>query len=264
LPGDHVLPARRQLARRGVTYRGRVTSLRSGTLAAWASGWLAGRCAPDDVLAAATGRDAPHAVSGADSLLDVLATWRRAGEPVRLVLPVAGDVRGVPNEATFRTAALDAGEAVVGGNVALVPEVVDHYPSSAPTSVTWHVYAVPSAPLDYVDPAEAQYDLATAIRDVATALQAADVSGARDDIAEALRDARHAGERLHLPADYPQRAVALLAQAHRMQAVLDLAGLDPVGGAVDRFGIAARDSALKPLATATRRALLAGYNALAG
>lgn len=241
-----------------------MTSLRSGTLAAWTSGWLTGRCAPDDVLGAATGADAPHAVSGADSLLDVLAAWRRAGEPVRLVLPVPGDVRGVPAEPTFRSAAFDAGEAVVGGTIALVPEIVDHSPSSAPTSVTWHVFAVQQPPPDHVDAAEAQYELTTAIRDVATSLTAADVSGASADIADALRDARHAGERLHLPPDYPQRAVALLAQAHRMQAVLDIAGLDPVGGAVDRFGMSARDSALRPLATATRRALLAGYNALAG
>ena len=239
-----------------------MTSLRSGALAAWTSGWLTGRCAPDDVLAAATGSDAPHAVAGADSLLDVLATWRRAGEPVRLVLPVSGDVRGVPTDPALRSAALEAGEAVVGGTLALVPEIVDHYPSSAPTSVTWHAYAVEQAPPDYVDAAEAQYELTTAIREVATALTAADVSGASADITDALRGARHAGERLHLPPGYPQRAVALLAQAHRMQAVLDLAGLDPVGGAVDRFGMSAREAALKPLATATRRALLAGYNAL--
>jgi hypothetical protein len=239
-------------------------TLRSGALAAWTAGWLSGTCAPDDVLAAASvPGDAPHAVAGADSLLDVLATWRRGGVPVRLVLPVPGDVRGLPADPTFRAAALDAGEAVVGGSLALVPEVVDHYPSSAPTSLTWQVYAVGPAPADPVDPAEAQYELTVAIRETATALAAADVSGSSEDITDALRDARHAGERLHLPPGHPPRAVALLAQAHRMQAVLELAGVDPVGGAVDRFGMAARDAALRPLATATRRALLAGYNALA-
>jgi hypothetical protein len=55
--------------------------------------------------------------------------------------------------------------------------------------------------------------------------------------------------------------VALLAQAERLQAVLDLALSDPAGGAIDRMGMAARTSALTPLATAVRRARLAGYNA---
>jgi hypothetical protein len=43
--------------------------------------------------------------------------------------------------------------------------------------------------------------------------------------------------------------------------VLDVAALDPIGGAIDRIGIAARAEALRPLATAVRRARIAGYNA---
>ena len=49
--------------------------------------------------------------------------------------------------------------------------------------------------------------------------------------------------------------MALVAQAERLQAVLDLAALDPVGGAYDRTGMAARREALRPLAVAVRRAL---------
>jgi hypothetical protein len=48
-----------------------------------------------------------------------------------------------------------------------------------------------------------------------------------------------------------------------MQAVLDIAARDPHGGAIDRMGIAARASSLRPLAIAVRRARLAGYNAVA-
>jgi hypothetical protein len=55
--------------------------------------------------------------------------------------------------------------------------------------------------------------------------------------------------------------VALLSQADRLQAVLDLALADPIGGAVDRAGMAARAEALRPLATAVRRARMAAYNA---
>jgi hypothetical protein len=49
-----------------------------------------------------------------------------------------------------------------------------------------------------------------------------------------------------------------------MHAVLELAAADPEGGAVDRFGMSARASALRPLEAAVRRARLAGYNARAG
>jgi hypothetical protein len=77
----------------------------------------------------------------------------------------------------------------------------------------------------------------------------------------ALADARRAGERLRLPPGHPPRAVALLAQAERMHAVLQLAALSPAGGAVDASGIAARSAALRPLETAVRRARVAGYNA---
>jgi hypothetical protein len=103
--------------------------------------------------------------------------------------------------------------------------------------------------------------LTTAIRESASALSAADVAGWVDDIADTLHDARRAGERLNLPPGFPPRAVALLAQAERLQAVLDLAFTDPTGGAIDRTGIAARAAALRPLAAAVRRARVAGYNA---
>jgi hypothetical protein len=246
-----------------------VSSLQSGTrsgrLAAWSAAYFAGRVSLDQVVDAVSEDDAPHRVSGlafdGAPLHELLATWRRGGAAVRAVLPVAGDVRGVPGPAAFRAAALEQGEAVLGPGLGIVPEIIDHYPSSAPTSVTWQVFAVEPVPADHISVADAQYDLTTAIRESASALSAADVAGGVDDIAEALADARRAGEHLHLPPGHPTRAVALLAQAERLQAVLELAFSDPAGGAIDRMGMAARTSALKPLATAVRRARLAGYNA---
>ena len=89
------------------------------------------------------------------------------------------------------------------------------------------------------------------------------MAGRTAGVADPLHEARRAGERLNLPPGFPARAVALVAQAERLQAVLDLALADPIGGAVDRAGIAARTAALRPLATAVRRARVAGYNALA-
>ena len=244
--------------------------LRSGPLAAWTSAWLVGRVGPDEVADAVSHGDAPHQVGGLSGfdaelvpLHEVLLVWRRAGQPVRLVLPVAGDVRGMPGPAAFRSAALEAGEAVYGGEVGIVPEVIEYYPSSAPPAVLWQAFDIEAPTPDHISLGDAQYDLTTAVRESASALSAADVAGWIDDIADDLHDARRAGERLNLPPGFPQRAIALLAQAERLQAVLDLAFSDPTGGAIDSHGIASRRDALRPLATAVRRARLAGYNAAA-
>jgi hypothetical protein len=246
-----------------------VNQLRSGPLAAWTSAWLAGLASIDDVVEAVTGDDAPHQVGGLAEfdaelvpLRDALVAWRRLGQPVRAVLPVAGDVRGLPGPAEFRSSALEAGEAVCGGTLGLVPQVIDHSPSSAPPTVLWQAFTTAPPPGDYQAVTDAQFELTQVIRDCASALSAADVAGWMDDIADELHDARRAGERLNLPPRFPSRAVTLVAQAERLQAVLDLAFRDPTGGAIDRTGIAARADGLRPLATAVRRARLAGYNAL--
>jgi hypothetical protein len=240
----------------------------SGPLAAWAAAFFAGRVGVDQATDAVIGSDAPHQVGGLPAfdvelvpLREVLIAWRRSGGAVRVVLPVAGDVRGVPGPAAFRSAALELGEAVAGPGLGVVPELIDYAPSSAPATVLWQAFPTEPAPPDYVSVPDAQYELTTAIRESASALSAADVAGWIDDIADTLHDARHAGERLNLPPGFPPRAIALLAQAERLQAVLDLAFTDPTGGAIDRTGIAARTAALRPLATAVRRARLAGYNA---
>lgn len=246
-----------------------MSDLRSGPLAAWTRAWLAGTVGVDQVVDAVTGSDAPHQVAGLAGVDDVaplrelLVTWRRAGHAVRVALPVAGDVRGLPGPAEFRAAAIEAGEAVVGAGLAVVPEVIAFAPSSAPTSVRWRVFAADPAPADHQSVPDAQYELTTAIRDSASALASADVARWRDEIGGALHDARRAGQRVNLPPDHPPRAVALLAQAERVQAVLELARSDPIGGAVDRVGIATRDDALRPLATAVRRARVAAFNAMA-
>lgn len=253
----------------GTTTLAGVTHLRSGPLAAWASAWLTGQGSLDQVVAALTAHDAPHQVGGFAEfdaelvgLHDVLLAWRRRSASVRLVLPVAGDVRGLPGPAAFRSAALESGEAVCGANLGLVPQVIDHAPSSAPPTVLWQAFATDPPPPDFQSPGDAQYELTQAIRDSATALSAADVAGWIDDIADELHDARRAGEHLNLPPGFPPSAVALVSQAERLQAVLDLAHRDPTGGAIDRTGIAARADGLRPLATAVRRARLAGYNAI--
>jgi hypothetical protein len=241
--------------------------VRSGPLVAWTAAWRAGRVSLDQVVDAVTESDAPHRVVGLGAdvlpLREVLVAWRRSGDPVLVVLPVAGDVRGVPGPADFRSAALDAGEAVLTPGLGIVPEVTDYAPSSNPSTVIWHAYATEPTPPDPLSVSDAQFELAAAIRDCASALAGAAVSGTADGIAEPLHDARRAGDYVNLPPGHPPRAVALLSQAERLRAVLDLALVDPRGGAVDRAGMDARAAALRPLATAVRRARLAAYNAAA-
>ena len=266
------------VAREDVTVTSFGRRSRCGPLAAWASSWLAGHAAADEVLRAVAGTDGAHRVTGlpedgtgataaatdrseSSPLSELLIAWRRCAGRVRLVLPLPGDLRGMPDHAGFRAAALVAGEAVVGGTLALVPDVFDPAPSSAPVSVTWRAFEVADSPADDVALGDAQYDLAAAIRDTAGALVDAGVTGTNDDIAEALGRVRRQAEHVNLPPDHPPRAVALVAQAERLRLVLDLALADPVGTAVSAHAVAARDAALRPLATAVRRALLAAYNA---
>lgn len=246
-----------------------MSGARSGLLAAWTNAFVSGRVSLDQVIDAVTGTDARHQVDGlpgvahdAVPLRELLVVWRRGGVPVRVVLPVPGDVRGLPSTPGLPVAALNAGEAAVGAQLAVVPVVTDYAPSSAPTQVIWQAFAVVPASAEFESVVDAQYELTTAIRDTATALAAADVSARA--VPAALGDARRAGERLDLPPGHPPRAVALLAQAERMQAVLDLALADPSGGAVDRFAMSAREAALRPLAVAVRRARVTAYNALPG
>jgi hypothetical protein len=72
----------------------------AGRLAAWSTAWLGGRVPYDDALTEVTG-DRAHlvqdAAGAAAPLGTVLAGLRGRGERrMRLVLPVPGDVHGLP------------------------------------------------------------------------------------------------------------------------------------------------------------------------
>jgi hypothetical protein len=242
----------------------------AGPFVAWASAWLAGAASFDHVLGSvgdtAVLDRTPGGLGAAGgpcrSLGEVLVEWRRLRSRVRLVLPVPGDVRGLSGPDEYRAAALEAGEAAYGGGLGLVPQVIDNSPSSAPASLLWQLFAVEPARPDDQTAAEAQLALTDAIRECASTLASGDLAGWSEAMREPLADARRAGERLDLPPVFPTDAVRLIAQAERIAAVLTVATTDPLGGVVDQAGAAAREAALRPLATAVRRARLAGYNAL--
>jgi len=243
----------------------------SGILAAWTSAWLRGRVGSDDALAAVEGLRAagPHRVVGlggagepAQPLAAALVQWRRTGAAaVTAALPVPGDVRGLPVDAALRAAALETGEAALGGRLALVPTAPSPSPSSAPAGVLWRAFAVEPAAEDPIWVADAEHELSEAIRDCAGALAQAQTARWRPELGPALGAARAAADHLPLPVGHPQRAVRLLAQAERLAAMLELADPTGPGDAVDRCAMAARAAALAPLIAAVRRARVAGYNA---
>ena len=243
--------------------------VRSGVLAAWTSAWLAGEAAYDDVVARVTGDDEPHRVTGLPGTdgetplgwaLPVLR--ERSPEGVRAVLPMAGDPRGLPGPGPFTTAALAAGEAVVGRGLGLVPRVTEHGSVADRTcTVLWTAYEVVEPAPDPLTVPEAEHDLTAATRDAASALAALDVASWRPEVAEELARMRR-GVTPELPPGHDARAVRLLASADRLAAVLDLARATAPGGAVTGAEARARDDALRPLATAVRRARQAAYNAV--
>jgi hypothetical protein len=242
-----------------------VTSQLCGQFAAWSSAWLQGTAAFDDVLSHARVPGAlvvDHTVGGTlTSVGEVLVEWRRGGESsVRAVFPVPGDVRGVPGPAPYRVSALEAGASVVGSTLGLVPERLARTPSSASDLIRWHVYGIDAPPADFVQLEDAAHDLTECVRESASVLAVGDPGIWSADLREELSDARRAGERLSLPVGFPQRAVSLLAQAERLALVLELAHSGATPTAHDA---AARADALRPLATAVRRARVAGYNVLA-
>jgi hypothetical protein len=129
-----------------------VPDLPAGRFAAWATAWLSDRCSFDEALDALTG-EAAHPVTGmpgtdgAVPLGQALAALRGRGERrFALVLPVPGDVRGLPRVPGLTELALEAGEAAVGATLALVPQPLGS------EVITWTAFdlagALPAPPVE--------------------------------------------------------------------------------------------------------------------
>ena len=239
---------------------------RCAQLAAWGSAWLAGTAAFDEVLdAVSPGRRHVRGPGFGDSPVHpvglVLTDWKQAGSnALRLALPVPGDVRGLGGSVDFRQAALAAGQAVYGTGLGVTAVPGRDTPSSAERELIWHRSEVSELPPDPISTAEAENELADAIRETASAFARRGFTSWLSDISPALSSARRAGERLHLPASHPPRGVRLIAQAERLTAVLQVVDRDDTAQ-LTATAILDRAELLAPLRLAVRRALLAGYNA---
>jgi hypothetical protein len=238
----------------------------AGRFAVWATAWLSARCSYDEALDALVG-DTAHRVAGlpdtdyAVPLGAALSALRGLGERrFRLVLPVSGDVRGLPAVPGLAALALESGQAAVGSRLALVPEPL------GPEVVQWTVVFLDGAP-PVAPPVEGSLRavsgaLDLAVGDAARTLADLDLARWNPEVPALLAGLARTTTAPGLPADHDQLALSVLGRAQRLAAVLDLAMADAPGAAVNHAQAARRDAALRPLADAVREATTAAYNSI--
>ena len=238
----------------------------AGRFAVWATAWLSGRTSYDAALDALLGNSA-HRVTGlpgtdeAVPLGWALTAVRTLGERrFHLVLPVSGDVRGLPRVPGLAGLALESGQAAVGSRLALVPEGL------GPEAVAWTAF-----PLDGTAPVAPPVEstlrsisgrLDLAVSDSARTLAALDLARWNPEVPALLAGLAKPTAAPGLPPDHDPLALSVLGRAQRLARVLDLAMADAPGAAVNHAQAAARDDALRPLADAVREATAAAYNAI--
>ena len=236
----------------------------AGRVAVWATAWLSGRASYDEALDALVGETAHRVVGlpGTDEAVPLgwaLSALRGLGEQrLRLVLPVAGDVQGLPPVPGLTPMALESGQAAVGRRVALVPEQL------GPEAVSWTAFDLSAAPP--APPAvegtlrSVSGELDLAVGDSARTLAALDLARWNPEVPALLAGLAKTVRAPGLPADHDPLALSVLGRAQRLARVLDLAMANAPGAAVNHAQAAARDSALRPLADAVRHATMASYN----
>lgn len=216
----------------------------AATLAWWLTAWLRGHEQTDhvlDVLAADT-----HLLEGG-SALDLLVRGRSTGATYAgLALPVDGDPLGLGGPRPFNEAALEAGQAVVVGDVGMVPDGVGE-------TVQWRVHQAARRQLP--DVGEADRALREALVVTAGALADLDVARWRPEAADALSNLHHRPE-LDAPLGTPARCIELAARGMQAWAIVDLALVDD-GGALSSHEVERRRDLLTPLGRAARRAVVA-------
>lgn len=276
----------------------------SVSLSVWANAWLAGAAAPDDVLDALSLWTPRHSVTaydsaaaertglpwpdlddaGAVSLLQTMRTAARSTGPqpaIELVLPVPGDVRGLPPGTQFGRDAVAAGEAIIVGPpdaaIGMVPEF--EYPDSSDidgdfefefepelSALSWTVFSLPGTPIpEHRDLGEAEYTLRDAVRAAADALGALRAGAPGGEIADPRKLVEQVLEstQVHrIPDHAPPRAVRVLENAAHVDAIITVSsGLIP-SGLQSSSEVQLASDALRPLTSVVRSARLAAVSSI--
>ncbi|GAA1609225.1 hypothetical protein GCM10009733_001800 [Nonomuraea maheshkhaliensis] len=222
------------------------------SLVAWGNAWLSGHVGLDEAADHVEAAGGP-VVAGDVPLRKYLANLRGGGlREVRLALPAPGDPLGLSGPASFNSAAVDAGQAVIAvlgdRNLGLVP--VPDLRGSSYVGVRLEIHDAGPVRHDLPTLSEAERELSDAIRAATEALTSVD--GPAQDRPE--RTPR-GGE---LAPGYPGRAHRVSALATRLAAVLRLAH----ERGLTSGQVAARAAALRELDRAVRRALVAAHHAI--
>lgn len=216
----------------------------SAALAWWLTAWLRGHEQTDHVLDALA--DDTHLLEGG-SALDLLLSARATGAAYAgVALPVEGDLLGLGGPRDFNEAATEAGQAVVVGDVGLVPQ-------DQGDTVQWRVHAAGRRQLP--DVGEADRSLRETLVGTAADLADLDVARWRPEAADALTNL-HRRPTLDAPLGTPPRCVDLAARGLQAWAIVDLALADD-GGALSSYEVERRRGLLQPLGRAARRAVVA-------
>ena len=225
------------------------------TLALWAAA-RAGGASTDDVLAAVdaaghrtgvraasadvaqtTGLPGPGSpTAGSMALLSLMS----GGGIPHLLLPTAGDLRGLPPGGDITVPALDAGAVVV---------FPDKEIGVVPTDGHWRVHRCPGQHRA-LTLTEANLEIDGAMADATRTLVAIDIARGSDQVREHVRR-RMLDEAVDLPDGTPTAASALLAKVISLEALLAVAAGHETAAVTSRE-LAVVDDALRPLNTAVR------------
>jgi hypothetical protein len=217
----------------------------SALLCTWLEAVRTGTAGPDDLEETVRGEDPRHLVAGLPGAVELRELPKALRAAPRLALPVAGDPLGLGGPQELNLAALESGEAVVVGDVGLVPELDAR-------TVLWQAYD--AAPVPYVDERETAIELRTALSEVTGRLVDLDVASWQPEIPDLLMNLRRRLP-LPLPPGLSPRQVETIERAVLCLEIVRLAA-EGEGGAVSTYEMGQRHQALTDLDRAARRALV--------
>lgn len=230
---------------------------RAAVLTAWCNSWFAGDCAGDDVIDALT-PFGTHTIVDSDELhaplLVGIAELRHSGVAAfRLVLPVSGDICGLPGPPSFNTAAVAAGQVVIDdeAGIGIIPQIDE-------TQTTWTIHRTTArfrqAPP--LRPEEASGAIREALRSATAALTMLDVANDPAGLAARLQTVERDLHWLRLPPSISPSATQTAHSAARVLGILAIAN-DDIGATVTTAQAQQRAAVLADLAATARHALAA-------